>query len=709
MRSKLFTSFVILFSFLLAQEKVSPNKLFKMSLEELMNFEITTAGKKAEKVGDIPASVVVVNRTDIENYGYSNLTEIIDHITGVYLWDFHHPMAKTPIGVRGYAGTDNMIIMVNGVNQVEGLYDRYILPKISVPVEAIDRIEVVRGPMSVLYGSGAFFGAINIITNDAEVYDKDLVSVSAGSYGLISGAARIATKLDGMNLVFTGSYEKNDGIDKKYSEFISSSDFIKNANVPLDYTSKGHLKDERIYLNVSGKIKNFTVDLTHSEVKKGFILTTIPKDYSPVREQSTIMMLKYDKTLSSKFRFNAKFTYNTFTSLAHYYPKEKDSYVSFSYNSSFYEVETNGFWNPHKKFDLTFGINFRNTFSAVNPFEGEAVWGATYRNYLTRLTEGSNIFVLGAYAQGTYTFSKKLSFVFGLRFEKIFDYDFETSGGEALPSMGRKIYKDTFSQNKNYIIPRIALIYKPLENHFVKLLYGEAIKHPAIGILADNLIYSTSDSPIDVPVVKSAKIRTFEVNYSASFGKIFSPFVSIFRNCLDDLIFASALEKNGHIYNYTGNTGKIETTGLEIGFKFRPVNSLELDASIMYQDSENKRERAEGQTVAYSPEYITYLKMTYLFSGDFRISLLGKYIDDVESEFNIFTRKRIGAKIESHYTFNLNMRKDNFLNESIYIQLKINNLFDEKIRIPSDYTNSFADRGFLTFGRAFIFKVGYAF
>lgn len=702
---------LVLFSIssIFAQQEFTSDKLIGMSLEELMNVEITTAGKKAEKVGDIPASVVIVTRADIEKYGYSDLAEIIDHITGIYLWDGYHPMGKTPIGVRGYAGTDNMIIMVNGVNQVEGLYDRYILPRISVPVEAIDRIEVVRGPMSVLYGSGAFFGAINIITNDTDVYDKDLVSLSVGNYGILTASTRLATAIDEVKLVFTGSFSKTDGIDKKYTDLISNKDYIIGSNVPIDFSTEDQLADQRTFFNVSGKFKNLTVDLTHSEFEKGYILTSIPQDYSPMREQSTIMSLNYDRKTSDKFRFTTKFTYNTFTSLAHYFPREIDSYVSFGYNSSLYELEANGFWDPSEKANLTFGVNFRNVFSAINPFEGEAAWGPAYSNYLTRLKEGSHIKTLGVFAQGTYTFSDKFSAVLGLRLEKIYDYDLEASGGAPLPSAGRVLYKDTFSQDKMYLIPRVALIYKPHNNHFIKFLYGEALKHPSIGVLADNLSYASDDSPIDIPTIKSSKIQTFEINYTSTIGKIFLPSFSIFWNYLDDLIFASAIEKDGNLYNYTGNTGKINTTGVEVGLKIRPIEEFEIDASLMYQDSENKSERAEGMKVAYSPEYIGYIKISYLLPEKIRIAILGKYIDDIEAEYNIFSKTRIANPAEGYFVLNANIRKDDFINKGMYIQLKVNNLLDENIIIPADYTNAFADKGFPTFGRTIIFKFGYAF
>ncbi|RLC00667.1 MAG: hypothetical protein DRI57_32005 [Deltaproteobacteria bacterium] len=136
-----------------------------ISLGDLLNLEITTAGKKAEKVSEIPASVVIVTREDIETHGYQTLQEILENVPGFYAID---NMSENDVtfGVRGFWSpySKNMVLMINGVSQLEFVTEfSFPLDKACVPVEAIDRIEVVRGPMSVIYGSNAFLGAITTL------------------------------------------------------------------------------------------------------------------------------------------------------------------------------------------------------------------------------------------------------------------------------------------------------------------------------------------------------------------------------------------------------------------------------------------------------------------------------------------------------------------------------------------------------------------
>lgn len=134
------------------------SQIFDLSLNDLAAIKVQAAGKRT-KIESIPASVVIITRQDIQKFGYTTLKEVLNQVPGLYLWDDYHVRGRINIGVRGYTSSDNIIILVNGINQVEGVYNEYLLTKVAVPVEAIDRIEVIRGPMSVLYGSGAFLAS----------------------------------------------------------------------------------------------------------------------------------------------------------------------------------------------------------------------------------------------------------------------------------------------------------------------------------------------------------------------------------------------------------------------------------------------------------------------------------------------------------------------------------------------------------------------
>ncbi|MCP4220411.1 MAG: TonB-dependent receptor, partial [bacterium] len=183
-----------------------------------MNVEITTAGKKAEKIGDIPASVVVITRTDLEQFGYQSLEEILENIPGLFV---ANDLTYTTIGVRGFwtSHPTNVMILINGVSHLDDIDGIFLLKDIPVPVESIDRIEVVRGPMSVMYGAGAFFGVINIITDDAlsEKY-KNLISISAGSQQTKKAFLRVSGGKDDFRFTFNACHTNTDGLNLPWND-----------------------------------------------------------------------------------------------------------------------------------------------------------------------------------------------------------------------------------------------------------------------------------------------------------------------------------------------------------------------------------------------------------------------------------------------------------------------------------------------------------
>lgn len=105
------------------------NQIFDLSLNDLAAIKVQAAGKKEQKIESIPASVVIITHQDIQKFGYTTLKEVLNQVPGLYLWDDYHVRGRINIGVRGYTSSDNIIILVNGINQVEGVYNEYLLTK----------------------------------------------------------------------------------------------------------------------------------------------------------------------------------------------------------------------------------------------------------------------------------------------------------------------------------------------------------------------------------------------------------------------------------------------------------------------------------------------------------------------------------------------------------------------------------------------------
>lgn len=228
----------------------------EMSLSDLLNIEITTAGKKAEKISEIPASVVVLGRQEIRDHGYRTLEEILESVPGLYaINDF--AFNDVVFGVRGFwsSGAKNLIILVNGVRQVESYGSSYLIRNIPVPVEAIDRIEVVRGPMTVLYGAGAFFGAINIITDGSLNKSPNIVTAGIGSRDSKKVFLRRSEFGENYSYAFNASLLDSRGMNESYSRFTNS------VISGLPSSTENQLENSEKYFNFAGKHEGWSLDM----------------------------------------------------------------------------------------------------------------------------------------------------------------------------------------------------------------------------------------------------------------------------------------------------------------------------------------------------------------------------------------------------------------------------------------------------------------
>jgi len=152
-----------------------------LSLDALLGMKVTTASKKAERLEDAPGVMTVITREQINEYGRRDLFEVLELVVGSYeAQNFLYPRNFT--GLRGEDSfrANHVLYLLNGRPMRRSLDGGYIFPILkTLPVDAVDRIEVIRGPGSVLYGSTAYQGVVNIITRTP---DGPEAQVTAG-YG----------------------------------------------------------------------------------------------------------------------------------------------------------------------------------------------------------------------------------------------------------------------------------------------------------------------------------------------------------------------------------------------------------------------------------------------------------------------------------------------------------------------------------------------
>src|SRR4051812_6240001 len=126
--------------------------------------DVWTASRTHQKNYEAPAIVTTVTREQIEVWGYRSVAEVLDHLDGFYVVDDHSLPNLAVRGVSGglYADSSIVKVLIDGHSLAfHSTGGNWLGPEL-VPLSAIERIEVVRGPASALFGADAFLGVINI-------------------------------------------------------------------------------------------------------------------------------------------------------------------------------------------------------------------------------------------------------------------------------------------------------------------------------------------------------------------------------------------------------------------------------------------------------------------------------------------------------------------------------------------------------------------
>jgi iron complex outermembrane receptor protein len=151
------------------------------SLEDLMNVEVTSVSRKEQKLPKTGAAVYVITQDEIRRSGAVNIPEVLRLAPGV---DVARIDANTwAISIRGfnYRYANKVLVLIDGRTVYTPGFSGVYWDQQSVPLEDIDRIEVIRGPGGTVWGANAVNGVINIITKSAKVTQGGLVRMGAGS------------------------------------------------------------------------------------------------------------------------------------------------------------------------------------------------------------------------------------------------------------------------------------------------------------------------------------------------------------------------------------------------------------------------------------------------------------------------------------------------------------------------------------------------
>jgi len=187
-------------SVLLAGSTVAQNSrnvpdVTAMSMEDLMNLQVTSVSKRTQKVADAAAAIFVITQEDIRRSGATSIPEALRLVPGLEVARIDQN--KWAIGSRGFNGRfDNkLLVLIDGRSVYTPLFSGVYWNVEDVMLEDVDRIEVIRGPGATLWGANAVDGVINVITKKAKSTQSAIVTAGAGTEERAAGGVRYGGKL----------------------------------------------------------------------------------------------------------------------------------------------------------------------------------------------------------------------------------------------------------------------------------------------------------------------------------------------------------------------------------------------------------------------------------------------------------------------------------------------------------------------------------
>lgn len=213
-----------------ADNPSSENDLISLSLEELLNMNVTSVMKTTSRLSDAAAAAFVVTNDDIQRTGATSIPEALRIVPGMHVARVDGN--KWAVSIRGFNGqfANKLLVLIDGRSVYTPLFAGVWWDQQDTMMEDIERIEVIRGPGASLWGANAVNGVINIITKHAKDTQGTLVSVHAGNERGGAGLRYGAKIGDDAFLKVYGHYSIHDG-SPAFGENLDSSDLSRQQKV----------------------------------------------------------------------------------------------------------------------------------------------------------------------------------------------------------------------------------------------------------------------------------------------------------------------------------------------------------------------------------------------------------------------------------------------------------------------------------------------
>jgi len=635
-----------------------PADLTKLSIEELMNITIESVSKFEQRVVEAPASISIITSDDIKKYGYRNLPDILRSVRGLFV---NYDRNYNYVGFRGFSRPGDydtrILILIDGHRLNEPIYDSpgtggdFILD-----VDLIDRVEVIRGPSSSLYGSSAFLGIINVKTKRGKDIDGVEVSGAGGRFSTRNGRLSYGDKFEnGLELLLSGTGFGSDG-DRRlfYQEFnnpTTNNGIAKNRDGEQGQSFFGSLS-----------YKGFRLAAGYVNRKKDIptaSFETVFNTPNSTTDRKGFVDLKYEYEFASNLSLKARTYYDN------YYYK---GLAYYDYGLANLVLNKDFGWANTVGTELQITKTLFDKHKVIFGGEFQYVLQQDQKNYDIEvyLDERNSSRNWAVYLQDEYEILKGLRLTGGVRF-------------------------DHFSLSDNSAVsPRVGLVYLPFDKTVIKLLYGHAFRAPN----AFELFYQVPTFFLPSNGLGPERTRTVELLVQQYLGFNLWGTANLYYQKSKDII-SQIVEPVSGLPMFQ-NAGGVTQKGVEFELEGKWQNGIRSRLSYAVQRTEDTDTKLR---LTNSPVHLAKFNGVVPLMDD-------KLFLGLEERFTSGRKTLAGNQIGGFWVTNVTLFNQNLF-KGLDLSASIYNLFGKKYSDPG--AGEHVQDKIQQDGRGFRFKLTYRF
>jgi iron complex outermembrane receptor protein len=702
---------VTVFALFLILSKLNANQSDNIKdFETLLNDVSDIATKKSLNVDYLPSVVTVINAQTYEDAGIKNIGEALGMLPGI----------QVQISATGYTMTtlrglknpnaylsDKIKVLIDGVainNEISGTTSFYM----DFPMQLVEKIEVLRGPNSTTYGSGAFYGTVNVITKLGNSKKENQLYFGAGSYDYTTAGANVYNISKNWKIFADGYYQKNNKSLGVEGTSVGTDEEMRDVSVGFRALNGGFEFLTRYKESRYGNFYSFEADLDpiptnpkHHTNKYFFAQASYKKDINDYKLETkanySLRALSDGGNIETITKISGKFS---------------DVGVA-GMNEGFYFTRDLKEQNMETELTLTFPkIKSHEIVSGVGARYVKILKDDYFNSVEDAITKNrSTILASPNYSSFTYRESKEPAFwanpttsFIKANQDRTIVYGYL----EDLIALNRDIdivlgaRVDNYSDVGTTISKRVSIVYRADDKTIFKLLYGSAFRAPTFTEAYANghINYRAGDKDI-----KPEETNTYEAVaiYKPNFNNKFS--LNIFYSQLHNVIDLEEYSKT--IVGYQ-NYGNRASKGVEFEYNFhtKKEHNLYLNASYVEAEYTTPPEEDSVATDQLMPDISrVMLKGIYVYSPTDKLSFgtVWRYFSSTtQSELNWISSD---TRVKAQHIFDETITYRFTSNSKARFGVK--NIFNADVRDPSYYYNT--DGGIKREGRNWLLSYLYKF